>query len=139
MASQVSVPPMRHASTNLISRLRIELTGEPVSLRSIFVPHILNVATLQNKLSKLGTKAYQVQYRGKNIKVRDGVDFHTYQLLRRTTIAQHFWRNEMCVQLCCSQYPSNPPSAAGFRSRCCLMISSPVCRFGGPSLTLLPF
>jgi hypothetical protein len=25
------------------------------------------------------------------------------------------------------------------RSRCCLMIFSPVCRFGGPSLTLLPF
>jgi hypothetical protein len=91
MASQVSVPPMRHASASPISRLRIELTGEPVSLRSIFVSHILNVATLQNKLSKLGTKAYQVQYREKNIKVRDGVDFHTYQLLRHTTVAQHFW------------------------------------------------
>jgi hypothetical protein len=56
---------MRHASVSLISHLRIELTGEPVSLRSIFVPHVLNVATLQNKLSKLGTKAYQVQYREK--------------------------------------------------------------------------
>jgi hypothetical protein len=50
------------ASASLISRLRIELTGEPVSLMSIFVSHVLNVATLQNKLSKLGTKAYQVQY-----------------------------------------------------------------------------
>jgi hypothetical protein len=79
MTSQVSVPPMRHGSASLISRLRIELTGEPVSLRSILVPHVMNVATLQNKLSKLGTKAYQVQYRErKKIKVRDGVDFHTY-------------------------------------------------------------
>jgi hypothetical protein len=75
MVSQVSVPPIRHASASLISRLCIELTGEPASLRSIFVSHVLNVATLQNKLSKLGTKAYQVQYREKNIKVRDGGRF----------------------------------------------------------------
>jgi hypothetical protein len=70
---------MQHASASLISRLRIELTGEPVSLRSIFVSHVLNVATLQNKLSKLGTKAYQVQYREKKtLKLEMGVDFHTY-------------------------------------------------------------
>jgi hypothetical protein len=38
-----------------LRRLFIELTGEPVSLKSIFIPHVLNVAILQNKLSKLGT------------------------------------------------------------------------------------
>jgi hypothetical protein len=46
---------------------------------------------------------------------------------------------EMCVLLCSLSYPSNPLPSVGFRSWCCFMISSHVCRFGGPSLTLLPF
>jgi hypothetical protein len=62
---------MRHASASLISRLRIELTGEPVSLKSIFVSHVLNVATLQNKLYKLG-KHIKFSIERKNIEVRDG-------------------------------------------------------------------
>jgi hypothetical protein len=48
-------------------------------------------------------------------------------------------QGEMCVQLCSLSYHSNPPPSIGFRSWCCLMISSHVCRFGGPSLTFLPF
>jgi hypothetical protein len=46
---------------------------------------------------------------------------------------------EMCVLLCSLLHPSNPLLSIGFRSWCCFMISSHVCRFRGPSLTLLPF
>jgi hypothetical protein len=37
---------MRHSSASLISRLRVELTSEPVRVWTIFLSHVLNVASL---------------------------------------------------------------------------------------------